>query len=428
MKDGASGSVAHSGCRLPPVVSRNSIRRKLLRSSVSIALVAVCVTSVQPVHSQDKVRGHPLLYTVPFRAGQNGYRIFRIPALWNSPQKPVLAFAEGRVDERRMRGNIDIVLRRSFDYGQTWGPMQVVVSLGDDACGNPCVVQDESNGRLWLAFTRSRQQDTEELIVAGKVPGTTVWITYSDDAGATWADARDISASARRPGWGWYGTGPGRGLYLRTGRGDESRILIPAYHTQDGVYRTHCLFSEDRGQTWRLGGIAADHSSEPQIVVVENRTLVMNARTITGHGDHRTLYLSGDLGRTWKPAEGLATLLENQCQGDFYRCLRAGSSGQADWIFTHPIRAGRVNVHAWISEDGGKSWPHAQPLWSGPSAYTSMHRIHDLVGLLMECGEQDTYEQIAFVKFALEWLKAGKAPAQPPAQGPQSPRVQTSPF
>ena len=129
----------------------------------------------------------------------------------------------------------------------------------------------------------------------------------------------------------------------------------------------------------------------------------MNARTISGHGEHRTFVISKDRGETWKPAEGIAPLAENYCQGCAYRCFRSGSNGEFDWIFTHPISAARTGVHAWISEDAGKSWPHAQLLWSGPSAYTAMTRLQgDLVGILIECGEKATYGQIAFTKFAPE--------------------------
>jgi len=311
-----------------------------------------------------------------------------------------------------MRGNIDIVLRRSLDGGQTWEPMQVVADLGNDACGNPCVVRDEVTNRLWLTLTRSRGQDTEEQIVAGKVPGTRVYVTHSDDDGVNWAKPSEISATVRKPSWGWYETDPGKGLYLRRNR-TESQLLIPVYHTVVGVYRTHCFFSDDHGETWQLGGTVTDNSSESQVIVAECHNLLMNARTIAGHGDYRTLYESEDRGLSWKPAQGLTPMIENKCQGDFYRCFRLGSNGQWDWIFTHPINSGRVNVHAWISEDGGKSWPHSQPLWSGPSAYTSMERVHGLVGVLLECGEKDAYEQISFLKFAPEWLKARKAPALP---------------
>jgi hypothetical protein len=50
-------------------------------------------------------------------------------------------------------------------------------------------------------------------------------------------------------------------------------------------------------------------------------------------------------------------------------------------------------------------------LWSGPSAYTSMIRTQGgLIGMLIECGTKDVYEQIAFIKFAPEWLHGRKAP------------------
>jgi len=33
-----------------------------------------------------------------------------------------------------------------------------------------------------------------------------------------------------------------------------------------------------------------------------------------------------------------------------------------------------------------------------------------MVCLLLECGEKDPYQQIAFMKFAPEWVKAERAP------------------
>ena len=91
-------------------------------------------------------QGQSLLYTVPFKADKAGAKIYRIPALWWLPKKPLLAFAERRLEQRRMTGDIDIVLRRSFAQGQTWQPLQVIADLGRDTCGNPCVVQDVGIG------------------------------------------------------------------------------------------------------------------------------------------------------------------------------------------------------------------------------------------------------------------------------------------
>jgi sialidase-1 len=375
------------------------------------AVVAIVVTMVPgmitgPVASA----GSALLYTTPFAAGDEGYRIFRIPAVWTGANQPVLAFAEGRVESRKARGNIDIVLRRSLDGGQTWEPMQVVADMGGDFCGNPCVVQDPGSGRIWLAFTRSPGDATEEEIVARTKPPTRVYVTSSDDAGATWAEPADISAAGRRPSWGWYGTGPGLGLFLR--RGDGGRILIPAYHSEAGIYRAHCLYSDDRGATWNLGADVADNTGEPQVVDLPGVGLLMNARTSRPADDAtRTLAISRDRGQTWQPAEGLAPLPERKCQGCLYRAYRSGTNGVHDLVFTQPHTSGRVGVEAFLSEDDGRSWPHVATLWRGPSAYTAMIRAHDgFVNLLVECGEKDTFERIAFLKFSTEWLRAAPPP------------------
>lgn len=99
------------------------------------------------------------------------------------------------------------------------------------------------------------------------------------------------------------------------------------------MYRTHSLFSDDHGETWQFEADAAEHTSEPQVIEMDSQTLLMNARTIAGHGEHRTLVVSKDRGTTWQPAEGMAALPENKCQGCIYRCFRNGSNGEFDWIF-----------------------------------------------------------------------------------------------
>jgi len=52
-----------------------------------------------------------------FVSGTDGYHTFRIPALTVTPKGTVLAFCEGRKKGRSDTGNIDLVLKRSFDSG-----------------------------------------------------------------------------------------------------------------------------------------------------------------------------------------------------------------------------------------------------------------------------------------------------------------------
>ena len=56
-----------------------------------------------------------------FRAGTAGYFAFRIPVLVATNTGVLIAFAEGRKNSLQDNGNIDIVLRRSEDWGGTAG-------------------------------------------------------------------------------------------------------------------------------------------------------------------------------------------------------------------------------------------------------------------------------------------------------------------
>ena len=123
-----------------------------------------------------------------FVSGETGYGRYRIPAVYVTPKQTVLAFCEGRVQATGLTGNIDIVLRRSTDGGQTWAPLQVVADDGPNTLGNPCPVVDRSTGIIWLLLSRSLGEDTEDEIAAGtSKERTQVWVTKSSDEGVTWA-------------------------------------------------------------------------------------------------------------------------------------------------------------------------------------------------------------------------------------------------
>ena len=61
-----------------------------------------------------------------FISGQGGYHTYRIPSLIVTSKGTLLAFCEARKNDRRDSGDIDLVLKRSFDNGSTWGPMQII--------------------------------------------------------------------------------------------------------------------------------------------------------------------------------------------------------------------------------------------------------------------------------------------------------------
>lgn len=54
-----------------------------------------------------------------FKAGENGYACFRIPALIYTKNGSLLAFAEARRANCGDSGDIDLVIKRSSDKGKT---------------------------------------------------------------------------------------------------------------------------------------------------------------------------------------------------------------------------------------------------------------------------------------------------------------------
>ena len=64
-----------------------------------------------------------------FKAGEDGYRIYRIPAVVKTANGHLLAFCEAR--QGGDASEIDLVLKRSEDGGESWGALQVVQESSD---------------------------------------------------------------------------------------------------------------------------------------------------------------------------------------------------------------------------------------------------------------------------------------------------------
>lgn len=341
------------------------------------------------------------LPTQPLFVSGAGYARYRIPALLVTAKGTVLAFAEGRVGGGGLVGDIDLVLRRSTNHGRTWLPEQKIADLAADTLGNPCPVLDRATGTIWLPFTRSPGKFTEQQIVAGESPApTTVWLTHSTDDGRTWSAPRDLSATGRRPEWRWYGTGPGIGIQLASGR-----LLIPSYHTEpDQKYRSHALFSDDHGATWQLGATVGEHTAECQAAERRDGTVVLNMRG-TNKQFRRTLAESQDGGRTWSAPVLEPQLPEPACQAAL---LALGPPPDTLWLFSNPPGTTRRALTLRLSRDEGRTWPVARVFDPGPAEYSSLARLGDgEVGLLYELSRtgQPYRPELHFAKFPLSWVE-----------------------
>lgn len=333
-----------------------------------------------------------------FVAGEKGYRTYRIPSLLVSAKGTLLAFCEGRKSGRGDAGDIDLVLRRSLDGGKTWQPLQVVWNDGANTCGNPCPVVDRSTGTIWLLLTHNLGKDTEAQIIDQKSEGTrTVWVTKSTDDGVTWAKPVEITAQVKPKDWTWYATGPGVGIQTKAGR-----LVIPCDNKVAGTKarQSHVIYSDDRGATWKLGGVVGPNCNESQIVELTDGSLLLNMRSYLAN-NRRLIAHSKDGGLTFtKPVED-AALIEPVCQASIVRS--AGEKSRL--VFSNPASTKREKMTVRVSHDEGKTWPVAQLLHAGPAAYSCLAVLPDgTIACLYERGDKNAYETITLARFTMDWL------------------------
>ncbi|MFD8338410.1 exo-alpha-sialidase [Streptomyces solisilvae] len=361
--------------------------------------------------------------SVPFRAGTEGYASYRIPAVVLTHAGTVLAFAEGRVDSSADYGHIDLVLKRSADGGRTWGALQIVARNEDGTAGNPApVVLDGGphDGRVLLVHIRSAASATEDRIRRGEVSaadGRRVWLTYSDDDGASWSGAREITASTKRPEWRWYATTPGHALQLRYGA-HAGRIVIPGNHSlpptvpgddgTEGRYNGgHDLLSDDDGATWRIGYVDDNpdgyvNVNETTAAQLPDGRVYFNTRTDAEAPGNRADAHSGDGGATldlpFRPQAGLvAPVVEGSV-------LHLGEPDAL--LFSGPADpAYRALMTVRTSHDGGVTWRPTHTVNGLPAAYSDLVRLDDAtVGLLYETGDFSAYSTITFRRIPTEEL------------------------
>ncbi len=343
----------------------------------------------------DTYEGH----VVPvYVRGENGYHTYRIPSLLVTKAGTLLAFCEARKNSASDAGDIDLVVKRSFDQGRTWSAMQIIWDDGDNTIGNPCPVVDQTTGTIWMPFCRNNDR---------------VFMTSSTDDGLTWATPIEITSTVKLPNWRWYATGPGVGIQLEKGL-HQGRLVIPCDNTardasNNTIWSSHVIYSDDHGQTWQLGGVITPKMNECQVVELADGRLMMNMRNSDSSQDFRAIATSNDGGMTWSEISHDPTLIEPICQASFLRYTLATDYDKNRLIFSNPAStSSRVSMTVRLSYDEGQTWPVARLLHAGAAAYSCLAVLPDkTIGCFYEAGNSSPYETITFARFSLPWLTNG---------------------
>ena len=378
---------------------------------------------------------------------KEGYNSFRIPALVRLADGDLLAFCEARRDSVNDNGKIDLVLRRSTDNGQTWSGLTIIHGEeGHITIGNPVPIVAR-DGTVHMLFCRNNRLGLLH--------------TFSTDRGQTWSKPREIFDAKGNPGLPdtvkvpmyavltkfvgndvqTFATGPGHGLQLKSGR-----LIVPMWYggmikvpftgprlpaealaaaemqevhsTRPELRYNGVIYSDDNGKTWRVGAPGPMGTNETAIAELADGTLLLNARFITG--TQRVISESKDGGETLREHRIDMTLIDVACQGSMLTATLPNNAGEA-LLFCNPAVKGigfnrRTKLTLRLSRDGGRTWPHAVEIDSGPSAYSDIALLQDgkSVGVLYERGSKEYHERIAFTTVTLEQLLQSSATSSNP--------------
>jgi sialidase-1 len=337
-----------------------------------------------------------------FVGGTGPNAVYRIPAITKAGGR-LLAFVEGRAALGDI-GTNDLVLATSDDGGATWSAPRTLLDVPDRSINNPCVVTLHSGDRAGrvLVIVQSYPADTHEDQQATGLDGPGVCRAHlltSDDAGATWSEPRDVTASMRRAEAPTVASGPGAAIQLRSGP-HVGRIVVPFNQGPYGQWTVYTCFSDDGGTTWSMGAVAPGgapaHANEVQVAELPGGDLILNARSFHG-AKQRLGARSQDGGATWSALTPIASLPDPCCQAGL---LSVTVGARPVLVFTGCDSAtARTNGTLWISLDEGASWAIKQRLAPGFFAYSAPVDLGGgRVGVL---AETDDYRRIRFIPVML---------------------------
>ncbi len=315
----------------------------------------------------------------------------------------------------------DVVLRRSFDRGRSWQPLQVVASDNNASTprgewqtyGNTAAVLDRSTGKIVLLFDKNN---------------TRLLVTSSSDHGATFESPRDITAATKPKNWGWTAVSFS-GVQLRTGphRGrmvvalcffDHFPEIYPPYRGDwYPISRSGVLYSDTGGRTWEAGGHTQVNMTDNEAAISElaDGTLVLNSRNYLGashygtihpygqsdygegynysaHPPHRGLSFSTDSGATFSDTYHPPALEGPTCEGaqltGWDTPAELGIAGNQTLFFTNPAATfERANLTMKMSVDGGCGWSEVVRVNTGTSMYSSIVQFVDgAIGVAFDDG------------------------------------------
>lgn len=403
----------------------------------------VAVTCKEIVTDGGRLR-LPVKETNPLRVGvalrqhkQDGVHTSRIPGLATSNDGTLMAIYDARYESGRdLQGHMDIVMNRSVDGGRTWGPMQVVLDMGEwggmpqkyNGVSDACILVDDNTGDIYVAglwmhgvlnsetgrWVEGLTEDSTRWIHQwhrmGSQPGFDVkqtsqfLITKSTNDGLTWSEPINITPIKKKEWW-LYAPAPGRGITMSDGT-----LVIPTQgRDETGMSFSNITWSNDGGQTWVASNPAQKNTTECTVVELPNGDLMLNMRDNRNRGNEdvngRSVFITNDMGETWiEHPTSRKALIEPTCMASIHKHSWSEEGEQKSvLLFVNPASTSkRNNITLKVSYDDGDTWPldkHILLDEHSGRGYSCITTVNEsTIGILYESSQADLVFQTISLK------------------------------
>jgi len=383
----------------------------------SIILLLLFTFSCQ----QDKFGHKPFFEDQLVMESNESVAAFAIPNIVSTPKGTILCIATARLGDNHDWGNIQqVVVSISTNNGRSWESPKVIAAIDNWTVRQTSVIVDPENGKIMVFGHKSPllNTDGERMSEIWKINfpekmkelGAGYYYVVSFDEGKTWLEMIDVDLS-------YAPHDPG--LVLQKGK-YVGRFILPARTVIGTEFDWNNLYngvliSDDKGKTWRAGGLSQSHVGEACVVELSDGRIYLNSRNHADNFGIRNYAISSDGGETFTEFGDDPELIEPTCdagmtsfndpkKGDVILFCNPAVKATKRW---DGLSRRRMSVKA--SFDDANTWPINKLIFEGPSAYSGITvGKNGMIFLVYEharIGSKYSRQNLSVASFNMVWLE-----------------------